>query len=182
MTIPSLTLAATLYGLGLLSMTCGALALRAAPVLDDEPPVPAATALATQIGLHQAHTDAARVVNYRHLGRMSLGGVAVRHLVVRPWDAYVAPIIDIAVHLPIISQKGKIFSPPEVNEPLGATVRIDNDDDVLHNLLLTDPEGNTRNLGTKRPGEYTDIMVDKRGEYLARCGIHPRMKLTISVR
>ncbi len=48
-----------------------------------------------------------------------------------------AALVHAQIHKPIISQIGKIFSPGEVSMPLGATMRVDNDDNVPHSLILT---------------------------------------------
>ena len=99
-----------------------------------------------------------------------------------PWPAHLTSAVQAAVRRPIISQRGKFFTPPEVSFPLGSTLRVDNDDNVAHSVLLTSPDGQTTNLGTQPPGVPTDIVLDKLGDYMARCGIHPRMKLLVHVR
>lgn len=95
---------------------------------------------------------------------------------------FTSGFVNAALHKPIISQIGKVFSPGEVTMPVGATIRIDNDDDVPHSLILSSPDGKRANLGTKQPGEATDIPLMQSGDYLARCGIHPAMKLVVRVR
>lgn len=91
-------------------------------------------------------------------------------------------LVQAQIHKPIISQIGKVFSPGEVSMPVGAILRVDNDDNVPHSLIVTSPDGQRNNLGTKQPGESVDIPFGKSGEYLARCGIHPAMKLVVRVR
>jgi len=78
-----------------------------------------------------------------------------------------------------IGQRGKVFSVTETSSPVGGTIRIVNDDAVAHSLLLTAPDGKRRGFGTQKPGDHTDITLDQAGDYMARCGIHPGMKLLI---
>ena len=42
----------------------------------------------------------------------------------------------------VVSQKGKVFTPGEITIPVGATVRIMNDDRVLHHVYIESPEFN----------------------------------------
>jgi len=85
-------------------------------------------------------------------------------------------------HMQEIGQKGKVFSLEEISIPVGETIRVVNDDNVLHSLLLTAPDGQRSALGTQKPGEQTDITLDQLGDYVTRCGIHPGMKLLIHTR
>jgi plastocyanin len=99
----------------------------------------------------------------------------------RPWNHTIVGVMDAALHMPIIGQKGKVFSLAEVSEPVGATIRVVNDDDVPHTLRITAPDGDKSDFGLQKPGEYSDISLEKLGDYMARCNIHPNMKLVIHV-
>ncbi len=81
-----------------------------------------------------------------------------------------------------IGQKGKVFSLEEISIPVGSVIRVVNDDNVLHSLILNSPDGRHANLGTEKPGEHMDITIAQMGEYTARCGIHPTMKLVVHAR
>ena len=81
-----------------------------------------------------------------------------------------------------VSQKGKIFAPDEMSRTVGETVHIDNDDGVPHNIHVTAPDGDGRNLGLQMPGSHTAISIEKVGDYMVRCGIHPKMKLVVHAR
>lgn len=87
-----------------------------------------------------------------------------------------------AAHITEIGQKGKVFSLEEISIPAGSVIRVVNDDNVLHSLILNTPDGQRTNLGTEKPGEHMDITIAQVGEYTARCGIHPAMKLVVHAR
>lgn len=80
---------------------------------------------------------------------------------------------------PSVSQAGKTFSPGEIAAGLGQSVRIVNDDIVPHNVQITGPDGETRNLGLQMPGDRADVAIDTLGDFMVHCGIHPKMKLVI---
>ena len=82
---------------------------------------------------------------------------------------------------PGVSQKGKIFAPDELSRTAGGTVRIENDDAIPHNVQVTTPDGDKKNLGLQMPGDHADIALDKSGDYMVTCGIHPKMKLVVHV-
>ena len=100
----------------------------------------------------------------------------------KPWKLPTGPAMDAAVHHPAVSQRGKAFSPAEMSMPVGATIRIDNDDDVAHNLRIASPDGSKRDFGMQKPGESIDFDLSKLGDYMFRCNIHPVMKLTVHVK
>lgn len=87
-----------------------------------------------------------------------------------------------ALHQPVIGQRGKVFSVAEMSVPNGATIRISNDDDVVHTLRVTTPDGSRRDHGLQKPGETTDITLDRVGDYTVRCNIHPGMKMVVCVK
>ena len=81
-----------------------------------------------------------------------------------------------------VGQKGKMFAPDEMSRAKGDIVRIDNDDNIPHNVQVTGPAGDRRNLGLQMPGDHADVATDQPGDYLVVCGIHPKMKLVVHVR
>jgi plastocyanin len=80
-----------------------------------------------------------------------------------------------------VSQKDKTFSSEDLKQTVGSTLRISNDDTVAHNVQMTTPSGETRNFGVQKPGESVEAPLEKAGDYAVRCGIHPRMKLSVHV-
>lgn len=80
-----------------------------------------------------------------------------------------------------VGQKGKMFAPEELSRAKGDLVRIDNDDNIPHNVMVTPPGGDRKNLGLQMPGDHAEIPVDQVGDYQVICGIHPKMKLVVHV-
>ena len=81
----------------------------------------------------------------------------------------------------VVSQKGKVFTPGEITIPVGATVRIMNDDRVLHHVYIESPEFNF-DSGEQPPGRSVDIKFAKDGTFAVRCDIHPKMLMKVHVR
>lgn len=81
-----------------------------------------------------------------------------------------------------VSQKGKAFSAETLDVVAGASVDFVNDDDVVHNIVVKGPDGQTQNSGSQKIGVTFTAKMAEKGEYEVRCGIHPKMKMTISAR
>ncbi|MDJ0947115.1 MAG: cupredoxin domain-containing protein [Kiloniellales bacterium] len=75
-----------------------------------------------------------------------------------------------------VNQKGKTFSVRELSVAVGDSVTFVNDDGVKHNILIKDLGANS---GMQDPGQAFAVTVDKSGKHKVRCGIHPKMKMTI---
>ena len=80
----------------------------------------------------------------------------------------------------VISQKGKVFQPGEVEIQSGGVLRIANDDGVLHHVYIESPEFNF-DSGEQPPGRTVEIKLDRPGTFVAKCAIHPKMHLTVKV-
>ena len=78
-----------------------------------------------------------------------------------------------------ISQKGKVFSEKKLELSVGQTVNFINDDAVKHNIIVKKLEFNG---GIAEPGEETKVTFDQAGKFKVRCGIHPKMKMTVQVK
>ena len=78
-----------------------------------------------------------------------------------------------------VGQKDKTFTPDTLAAPVGSTIHLMNDDDVVHNIMVAPPAGATKNTGVQKPGESIDLVLDTLGDYQVKCGIHPKMKMTI---
>lgn len=81
-----------------------------------------------------------------------------------------------------ISQAGSLFSEKAVSGAVGDTVVFLNDDTVRHNIRIIDDQDTTTDLGVEQPGERLTFALDKAGRFRVRCGIHPSMKMTITVK
>ena len=78
-----------------------------------------------------------------------------------------------------VGQKDKTFTPDAITAAIGTTIRITNDDSTVHNVMITNPDASIHNTGIQKQNETVHITLDKPGEYRVRCGIHPKMKLTV---
>jgi len=79
-----------------------------------------------------------------------------------------------------VTQKGKVFSKPEVTLKKGDTIVFVNDDTVAHNIYSA-TAGNDFNLGSQPPGKSVSVTFDKPGEIDVMCAIHPLMKMKVKV-
>jgi cytochrome c peroxidase len=80
----------------------------------------------------------------------------------------------------VVTQKGLAFSPNELTLTKGQSVDFVNDDTTSHNIMIMG-EGVEFNGGLQPPGGHVKYIFTKAGTYTAGCGIHPKMKLTITV-
>lgn len=80
-----------------------------------------------------------------------------------------------------VTQKGLQFSVEELSVKKGQTVVFVNDDRTAHNITISG-EGVNINGGLQQPGGEFKMPFAKVGVYQASCGIHPKMKLVITVR
>ncbi len=80
----------------------------------------------------------------------------------------------------IVSQKGLSFTPSELSIAKGQSVEFANDDATAHNILVTG-DGVSFNGGLQPAGGHVKYTFAKSGTYTVGCGIHPKMKLTITV-
>jgi plastocyanin len=82
---------------------------------------------------------------------------------------------------PLVSQKGKRFAPDAVRLHPGEHVTIVNDDGSLVHDAYIDAPDLTFDSGEMKPGARAVITFPKAGEFVVLCGIHPKMKLVVSV-
>lgn len=100
--------------------------------------------------------------------------------------AFAAGIVTtaFAVGVPqiVVSQKGREFNPGEISISRGDTIQIVNDDgDLLHHAYI-DSKKFSFDSGDQQPGSTTNIMFPQAGDYIVRCAIHPKMKLSVHVK
>jgi len=79
-----------------------------------------------------------------------------------------------------VSQKDKAFLPRAVRIKRGETLRILNDDTRPHNVRVFDPRL-TFDSGLQEPGDTASVTFRDGGTFEVFCGIHPSMKLTVTV-
>jgi plastocyanin len=73
-----------------------------------------------------------------------------------------------------------MFTPNEVTLSKGQAIEFINDDTTAHNVLVTG-DGVSFNGGLQAPGGKVKYTFAKTGTFTVGCGIHPKMKLTITV-
>jgi plastocyanin len=80
-----------------------------------------------------------------------------------------------------VAQKGLQFSVEELNVKKGQVVVFVNDDRTAHNITVSG-EGVNLNGGLQQPGAEFKVPFSKAGVYTVSCGIHPKMKLNVTVK
>lgn len=79
-----------------------------------------------------------------------------------------------------VQQKGLAFSSAALTVAKGDIVSFNNDDSTSHNILVTG-NGVSLNSGLQAPGVSFKAPFLKPGVYQVTCGIHPKMKMTVTV-
>ncbi len=80
-----------------------------------------------------------------------------------------------------VAQRDRAFSVREVALDRGDKLRFTNEDEFPHQIYAQGP-GVTVNSGLQQPGETLDVLFPDVGTVEVRCGVHPRMRLTVQVR
>ena len=81
-----------------------------------------------------------------------------------------------------VLQVKQSFDPRSIEVASGTPVTFTNADDVKHNLKMVAPDGTQTDFGVEKPGEHTIMTFPAAGDYSVICGIHPRMKLKVTVK
>jgi plastocyanin len=80
----------------------------------------------------------------------------------------------------IVAQKGKLFSPGTVRVKMGDTLVFKNDDSVTHHVYSS-TKGQEFELDTTKPGQAVRRTFPSKGRVEVRCGLHPGMRLVVTV-
>ncbi len=80
-----------------------------------------------------------------------------------------------------ISQRNRHFSPHLLAIHAGDTVLVVNDDADLHHHAYVSSRSFKFDSGDQRPGSRTPIVFTVPGHFNVLCGIHPKMKLVVTV-
>jgi plastocyanin len=91
------------------------------------------------------------------------------------------PVLSAGAAEIAIDQLNKTFSQPALTIKKGDKVAFKNGDDVTHNITIVDADDNGNDKGLQKPGETISETFTAAGTYVARCQIHPKMKMTIKV-
>jgi plastocyanin len=81
----------------------------------------------------------------------------------------------------VVHQKGKSFDKDSVAINKGDSVKFVNDDSVAHNVHSRS-SGGAFDLGVQKPGTSSSHTFASDGTFRVRCAIHPKMKLTVTVK
>lgn len=80
-----------------------------------------------------------------------------------------------------VTQKEREFSSTEITIKPGEKVVFQNDDEVTHNVFSTS-KANAFTIKVQKPGESSTVDFTEEGTTEVRCAIHPKMKLTVTVK
>lgn len=81
-----------------------------------------------------------------------------------------------------VEQKGRMFEPTTLEVNVGDIVRIvNNDGDLLHHAYV-DSDTFDFDSGEQEPGTSMDIPFTTPGTFEVLCGIHPKMRLVVTVK
>ena len=80
-----------------------------------------------------------------------------------------------------VDQQGIRFSQPEITLKAGDTLNFHNHDDVTHNIMIIDSDDDAEDQGMQKPGQVISKQFNEEGTFEARCAIHPKMKMIITV-
>lgn len=81
-----------------------------------------------------------------------------------------------------IAQKGRAFAPNAVALKVGESIELVNDDgDLVHHAYIEHPDFNF-DTGEQTPGSRIVVPFPTKGHFTVLCGIHPKMKLAVTVK
>jgi len=81
-----------------------------------------------------------------------------------------------------ISQRNRQFNPGALVIHAGDRVTILNDDGDLHHHAYVSSPAFKFDSGDQAPGSRTDIVFSTVGQFTVLCGIHPKMRLGVTVK
>ena len=80
----------------------------------------------------------------------------------------------------LITQKNRQFSIEEITIVAGRALLFSNDDEFPHQITVMGP-GVATSSPLQQPGQVLSIVFPQQGTAQVRCGIHPRMRLSVGV-
>jgi plastocyanin len=81
----------------------------------------------------------------------------------------------------VVVQNGRAFVPGEIAIARGDTLSFSNQDEFIHQIFV-DNENLKFDSAEQPPGETIGITFSKPGTYEVRCHIHPKMRLSVTVK
>ncbi len=86
-----------------------------------------------------------------------------------------------AADIPVVTQANRKFQPQQIEVARGGTVRFVNDDgQLLHHIYSTSPAFSF-DSGEQEPGKTVEERFPVAGTFTVLCGIHPKMRLLVTV-
>jgi plastocyanin len=82
----------------------------------------------------------------------------------------------------LVSQRGREFNPSALTIHKGDVVRIVNDDGDLSHHAYVDADNFNFDSGDQEPGHDVLVVFDVPGVFNVLCGIHPKMRLVVTVK
>jgi plastocyanin len=82
----------------------------------------------------------------------------------------------------VVRQHGRMFDPAAVEIAVGDTVRLVNDDEGLLHHAYLETDIFSFDIGEQEAGQNNEVLFPVAGVFDVFCGIHPKMKLTVTVR
>ena len=80
-----------------------------------------------------------------------------------------------------MTQANRKFQPQQVELERGGTIRFVNDDgQLLHHIYSTSPTFSF-DSGEQEPGKAVETRFPVAGTFTVLCGIHPKMRLVVTV-
>ncbi len=84
--------------------------------------------------------------------------------------------------VPVVTQANRRFQPQQIEVARGGTIRFVNDDgQLLHHVYSTSPSFDF-DSGEQEPGKAIEARFPVAGTFTVLCGIHPKMRLVVTVR
>jgi plastocyanin len=80
-----------------------------------------------------------------------------------------------------VSQRDRAFDLKEITVAVGDIIHFDNEDEFIHQIYIDAPDFSF-DSGESYPGDSIDVTFTKRGTYMVRCHIHPKMLLKVTVK
>ncbi|MEX6508110.1 plastocyanin/azurin family copper-binding protein [Jiella sp. M17.18] len=80
----------------------------------------------------------------------------------------------------VVNQSGREFDRKAITVTSGEAVRFTNEDPFLHQIYVDSPAFSFDST-EQMPGNSVDVTFTTPGVFQVRCGIHPRMRLDVTV-
>lgn len=89
------------------------------------------------------------------------------------------PLLARADAIVTVVQKDRAFDMRELRTAAGTSIRFTNEDDFPHQISVSGP-GLEVESPLQAPGEVATVAIPAAGMFKVRCGIHPKMRLTVT--